>query len=36
MKKFAKKICEHKNLILIITGNLMVLSFIGINLTKVN
>ena len=31
MKKFANKICEHKNLILIITGILMVLSFIGIN-----
>lgn len=36
MKKFANKICEHKNLILIITGILMVLSFIGMNLTKVN
>lgn len=36
MKKFANKICEHKNLILIITGILMALSFIGMNLTKVN
>lgn len=36
MKKFANKICEHKNLILIIAGILMVLSFIGMNLTKVN
>ena len=33
MKKFANKICEHKNLILIITGILMALSFIGMNLT---
>ena len=36
MKKFANKICEHKNLILIITGILMALSFIGMKLTKVN
>ena len=36
MKKFADKICKHKSVILIVTGILIVLSFIGMNLTKVN
>ena len=30
MEKFAKKICENKNLILIITGILFLLSIVGI------
>lgn len=36
MKKIAQKICENKTLILIISGILLVLSFIGMNLTKIN
>ena len=36
MKKFANKICEKKILILIISLVLLVLSFVGIKLTKVN
>ena len=36
MKKFADKICKYKSLILIVTGILMVISFIGMSLTKVN
>ena len=36
MKKFANKICEKKILILIISLILLVLSFIGMKLTKVN
>ena len=36
MTKLAQKICENKNIILIISAVLLVLSFIGIRLTKVN
>ena len=36
MEKFAKKICENKNIILIITGILFLLSIVGIKLTKIN
>lgn len=36
MKKFANKICEKKILILIISLILLILSFIGMKLTKVN
>ena len=36
MKKFANKICEKKILILIISLVLLVLSFVGMKLTKVN
>ncbi len=36
MKKIAQKICENKTLILIISGLLLILSFIGMNLTKIN
>ena len=36
MKKIAQKICENKILILIISGILLVLSFVGMNLTKIN
>ncbi len=36
MKKFANKICEKRKLILVITCILVVLSFIGMSLTKVN
>ena len=36
MKKFAKKICEKKKLIIFISACLLVLSFIGMSLTKVN
>ena len=36
MDKLAEKICKHKKLILVISGILLVLSFIGNFLTKVN
>ena len=36
MKKIANKICKNKNLILIVSSILLVLSFIGMNLTKIN
>ena len=36
MKKFADKICKNKNIILIVTGILLVVSFIGMKLTKIN
>ena len=36
MNKFAKQICKHKNIILIITAVLFVLSFVGMKLTKIN
>ena len=36
MKKFAKKICEKKKLIIFISACLLVLSFIGMSLTRVN
>ena len=36
MEKFAKKISENKNIILIITGILFLLSIVGIKLTKIN
>lgn len=36
MKKFAKSVCEHKKIILIISCILLVLSFIGMKLTKIN
>ena len=36
MKKIANVICEHKNLILIITAVLFVLSFVGMKLTNIN
>ncbi len=36
MKNLAEKICKHKKLILIISGILLVFSFIGMNLTKIN
>ena len=36
MKKIADYICKHKNLIIITFSILLVLSFIGMNLTKIN
>ena len=36
MIKIAQKICENKNLILIITGILFLLSIVGIKLTNIN
>ena len=36
MNKFAKQISKHKNMILIITAVLFVLSFVGMKLTKIN
>ena len=36
MNKFAKQICKLKNMILIITAVLFILSFVGMKLTKIN
>lgn len=36
MNKFAEKICKNKKLILIITSILLILSFIGIKMTRIN
>ena len=36
MRKFAKFICKHKNIVLVITTILLILSFLGMNLTKIN
>ena len=36
MKKIAEKICKSKNLILILSAVLFVLSFIGMKLTNIN
>lgn len=36
MKKFGKFICKNKNLVVLVSLVLLVLSFIGMNLTKVN
>lgn len=36
MKKMSKFICDHKNLILFLSGILLILSFIGMKLTRIN
>ena len=36
MKKFGKFVCKNKNLVVLVSAVLLIFSFIGMNLTKVN
>ena len=36
MKKFGKFVCKNKNIVILVSAVLLILSFIGMNLTKVN